>query len=105
MDNINDNVNGNTNGGSSFPFFGLFKSDEENSVKNAHESYDVYVNRDFVGKKTLIAESERIDDVIDFLKVQGVQDISAQLTGDHYVIQTGDSEHVKKILETYLENN
>ncbi|MDT8861659.1 hypothetical protein N0O92_15685 [Alkalihalobacillus sp. MEB130] len=98
----------NTGGGSgaqAFPLLGFFHSGADTTaIKEAHDAYDIYVNNEFVGKKVLITESESVDDVTDFLKKEGVQQISGKLEGDHYTIQADDSEHVKQILETYLNN-
>ncbi|MFC0470078.1 hypothetical protein ACFFHM_05965 [Halalkalibacter kiskunsagensis] len=94
---------GASSGSQQFPLLGLFHTDSE-SVKDAHDAYDVYVNEEYVGKKILITESEEVEDVVDFLKKQGVQNISADLNGDHYVIRTKDEDHVKHILDTYLQN-
>ncbi|WP_332694928.1 hypothetical protein [Halalkalibacter lacteus] len=98
----NSNTGAST-GSQQFPLFGLFHSDSE-SVKDAHDAYDVYVNDEYVGKKILLTESEGVEDVVGFLKTQGVQNLSADLEGDHYVIRSEDAEHVKHILETYLQN-
>lgn len=97
----------NNNGGSSsgYPFFPFFETTAEgDSLKNAHDAYDVYVNDEYIGKKVLLTQAEEIDDVLDFLKVQGVKDVSGRLDGDHYMIKSEDSEQVKNMIETYLQN-
>jgi ribonucleotide monophosphatase NagD (HAD superfamily) len=98
----NSNTGAST-GSQQFPLFGLIDSESE-AVKNAHDTYDVYVNEEYVGKKVLVTESEEVEDVVGFLKRHGVQHISAELEGDHYVIRSKDAEHVKHILEAYLQN-
>ncbi|MFC0560959.1 hypothetical protein [Halalkalibacter alkalisediminis] len=100
---FNDTGN-NANGGSSFPFFGLSNFDSK-TLKETHDTYDIYVNNEFVGKKILLTQSENVNDVIGFLKKQGIQDVTATVNGDHYVIQSDDLEHVKQVLERYLQND
>ncbi|GAE34309.1 hypothetical protein [Halalkalibacter akibai] len=103
VNGTSSNGNGASTGGAGIFTFGIFDGDHE-QVKEAHDAYDLYVNGEYVGKKVLLTQTEKVNDVIDFLKVQGVQDVSAELTGDHYLIQTNDSGHVKDILNTYLNN-
>ncbi|MFV8828834.1 hypothetical protein [Alkalihalobacterium sp. APHAB7] len=98
MFNNNTNLN--------FPFFRV--ADAEAQVKKAHDMYDIYVNRHFVGQKVLLTQNESVDDVLDFLSQQGVHNVSAHLEGDHYVIQSKaskDIEHITNVLTTYLNNN
>ncbi|RXJ02570.1 hypothetical protein DS745_06250 [Anaerobacillus alkaliphilus] len=86
-----------------FPPLGIYNHDSL-ELKNAHEAYDIYVNDEYIGKKLVLTQSEEIDDVVDFLKVQGVENVSTTLDGDHYVIKTENEQHVKDIIEAYLKN-
>ncbi|WP_209124924.1 hypothetical protein [Alkalihalobacillus sp. BA299] len=98
MFNNNTNLN--------FPFFQT--ANAEASVKNAHDTYDIFVNRHFVGQKVLLTDNESLDDVLDFLQKQGVDNVTAHLDGDHYVIQSQsekDIEHITNVLSTYLDNH
>ncbi|WP_100407961.1 hypothetical protein [Bacillus solitudinis] len=92
----------NTGGTYGFALFALFHDSEE--IKNSHEAFDVYVNNEYVGKKVLITESEEPEDILSFLKKQGIQQVSDNVVGDHYIIQTEEAERVKQALETYLQN-
>ncbi len=83
------------------PFPDLRK--ESDILKEGHEAYDVYVNEEFVGKKVLLTQSEEIDDIVDFLKTQGVKNVSTNLEGDHFVINSEEPENLKQILKTYLQ--
>ncbi len=86
-----------------FPPLGIYDSDVLD-LKNAHDAYDIYVNDEFIGKKLVLTQSEEVGDVVDFLKVQGVQNVSTNLDGDHYVIKTEDAQRVKDIIAAYLKN-
>lgn len=85
------------------PPLGLF-NDDAFELKSEHDAYDVYVNEEYIGKKILMTQSEGIEDVGDFLKRQGIEDVSTNLTGDHYVIKTNEAERAKKVINAYLEN-
>lgn len=88
------------------PFFGGLTADEEEDIKNEHDTYDVYVDNDFVGKKILLTENDNINDVLDFVSSQGIKEVTARLNGDHYLIEANneDIERTKKVISTYLEN-
>ncbi|GAE29532.1 hypothetical protein [Halalkalibacter hemicellulosilyticus] len=82
----------------------LNSEDDPFLLNNAHESYDVFVNNKFVGKKILSPQSDRIDYLTDFIKAQGIEDLSTHLDGDHFFIRSKDSKHVTTIVESYLQN-
>lgn len=73
-------------------------------VKGAHDEIDVYVNDEFIGKKMLLTQTEDAGDIVDFLKLQGVEDVTTELNGDHYVIKSNDPERLKQVLGVYLQN-
>ncbi|RBW69189.1 hypothetical protein [Bacillus taeanensis] len=86
------------------PPFLMGLSTAEENIKNTHDSYDVYVNEDFVGKKVLVTQTEKVDDIMDFLKRQGFTNLNARLDGDHFVIETNDDQgSLKETLSTYLK--
>ncbi|MBP3950392.1 hypothetical protein [Bacillus suaedae] len=88
------------------PFFGGLTADEGEDMKSEHDTYDVYVENEFVGKKVLLTENDDINDVLDFVSSQGITDVKAHLNGDHYLIEANneDIERTKKVISTYLEN-
>ncbi|OIJ13859.1 hypothetical protein BKP35_08770 [Anaerobacillus arseniciselenatis] len=86
-----------------FPPLGLYNSDALN-LKNPHDTYDVYVNEEHIGKKILLTQADEIEDVGDFLKAQGIENVSTNLNGDHYVIKTDEAQRVKNIIDAYLKN-
>jgi hypothetical protein len=78
---------------------------ESSGVKLNEDQYEVYVNGNFVGHKTLKTQGEKISDVDDFLKAQGVTDFSSSLDGDHYHIQTNEQTgNVTIALSVYFNN-
>lgn len=87
-----------------FPLSGV-DLDSQNNTKLNEDSYEVLVNNDFVGHKTLKSAGEKLSDIDDFLKVQGIDNFSSTLSGDHYLIETnGDFERLKNALSIYFEN-
>lgn len=72
--------------------------------KLSEDRYEIYVNDDFVGYKTLFNASDSLADVDDFLKTQGVQNFSTELDGDHYKIKASESDQIKEILDVYCQN-
>lgn len=88
-------------------FFGLVpfvgQTIDTTSSKLAHDRYDVYVNGDFVGQKTLLSPREDVTSVNEFLHTQGYNDFITHLDGDHYNIQTTKRENeLKQALQIYL---
>ncbi|WP_404331651.1 hypothetical protein [Mesobacillus maritimus] len=73
-------------------------------VKSAHDEIDVYVNDEFIGKKMLLTQTEDANDIGDFLKLQGVENVTTEINGDHYVIKSDNPERLKQVLEVYLQN-
>jgi hypothetical protein len=78
----------------------------DNGSKEAHDSYNVYVNKDFVGNKVLVSQVEKIDDVSKYLLNQGFYDFKAKLEGNQYMISSEGSgtNDMKHTLEVYLNN-
>jgi hypothetical protein len=72
--------------------------------KLSEDRYEIYVNDDFVGYKTLFNASDSLADVDDFLKTQGVQNFSSELDGDHYNIKATETDQIKEILDVYCQN-
>lgn len=79
--------------------------DFQNNDKLNEDTYEVYVNEDFVGHKTLKSVGENLSDVDDFLRIQGIHHFSTSLDGDHYLIKSSDDvEKVKNALSVYFHN-
>ncbi|SKA84438.1 hypothetical protein SAMN05428976_106168 [Clostridium sp. USBA 49] len=97
---FNNFTSGNNN---FFPIF-INRRDFDNGGKLYHDSYEVYVNNDYVGRKTLIAESESVDDIKNHLKSEGFQDFNTNLKGNHLIITSNSDEayNIKKNLNVYL---
>jgi hypothetical protein len=77
----------------------------ESGVKLNEDQYEVYVNENFVGHKTLKNVVENLSDIDDFLRNQGLNDFSSSLDGDHYRIQTNEHESdITDALSVYFNN-
>lgn len=78
---------------------------DDNQTKNAHDQYDVYVNKSHVGQKVLLTQTDNVEEIKEYLEAKGFEDIKGYLDGDHYVIQSDDpaeAERIKDILSVYL---
>jgi hypothetical protein len=73
-------------------------------AKLFEDRYEVYVNSDFVGYKTLLNQNDTLTDVDDYLKNQGIGQFQSTLDGDHYHIQSPNGELIKGALNVYLHN-
>ncbi|ESU30904.1 hypothetical protein G3A_19770 [Bacillus sp. 17376] len=92
-------------GGGLFPAYGMNNRDQENQVKLNEDKYDVFVNDDFVGQKSLKDQGENLSDIDDFLRQQGISDFTASLDGDHYKIKTdGSNAEIAGALNVYFNN-
>ncbi|KMM36548.1 hypothetical protein [Guptibacillus hwajinpoensis] len=85
--------------------FPIFYPAEADSIKNAHDSYNVYVNDDYVGNKILFSHCEKIEDLSDYLNNKGFYNFQAEVEGDHYRLQMTEQDQgevVKDELHNYL---
>lgn len=97
--------NGTNNGGIPF-LYGFGNVWDNNNLKNYHDSYEVFVNGDYVGKKELIAQNESTYDIDKHLKQHGFNDFSDETVGNHVNIKTNDIEEARSIkqdLEVFLK--
>lgn len=79
--------------------------DSEFDVKLTEDQYEVFVNGDFVGRKSLKTPGEQLSDIDGFLHSQGLNGFSSKLDGDHYQIQTnGQDEDITRALSVYFNN-
>jgi hypothetical protein len=79
-------------------------NDSEANTKLSEDRYEIYVNNDFIGHKSLLNASDDLSDVDDFLKSQGIHDFQSQLDGDHYHISASEAERIKAVLNVYCQN-
>lgn len=92
-------------GGGLFPAYAVNNNDRDNQVKLNEDQYDIYVNDDFIGQKSLKNQGENLSDIDDFLKQQGITDFTASLDGDHYNIKTdGSNAEIAGALQVYFNN-
>ena len=88
------------------PFFAGIE-DEKNESRIDHDSYEVYVNGDYVGNKSLITQGEEISDIDKHLQLEGFKTFDEEVLGNHVDINTNDIEEAKRIkqnLNVYLRN-
>lgn len=85
-----------------FPFVNV---DSGADVKLNEDQYEVYVNDNLVGHKTLNNPSEKLSDIDGFLRNQGLSDFTTSLDGDHYRIQSyGQDGDITNALSVYFNN-
>ncbi|MBD8070066.1 hypothetical protein [Bacillus sp. PS06] len=79
---------------------------DEGTGKLREDRYEVLVNNDLVGKKTLLGQNDQMSDVDDFLKQQGFTEFKTELEGDHYHVETSAEYEgdMKQALKVYLNN-
>jgi hypothetical protein len=92
-------------GGGIFPAYAMNNANRDNQVKLQEDRYDVYVNDDFVGQKSLKNQGEHLSDIDGFLKQQGITDFTASLDGGHYKIRAeGLDAEIADALKVYFNN-
>lgn len=89
-----------------FPYYGIILNEADiNHNRLQHDSYQIYVNNDYIADKVLISQNEKINEVDDYLKEQGLYEFSSELDGNKYNLICDDKEvskRLKKILNIYL---
>ena len=93
--------NGNSRG---IPLFTTIDNEKSEGVLN-QDSYEVYVNGDYVGNKILITQGEEISDIDKHLQLGGFKDFDEDVIGNHVDIKTDDLEEARRIkqnLNVYL---
>jgi len=97
-------IDRNNNGNNMLPFTNV-DSESTSSVKLNEDQYEVYVNGNFVGRKTLKTQGEDLSDIDDFLRNQGFIDFTASLDGDHYTIHADHQDYdITNALSVYFTN-
>ena len=72
-------------------------------TKLFHDRYEVFVNGDKVGEKTLLTQGEDAQDLEPYLKDNGFKNFDYEVTGDHIEIKVKEDSHqMKEILSSYL---
>jgi len=80
-----------------------FVDESSSDVKLFNDRYEVFVNGDKVGEKTLLSLADDAQDLEPYLKDNGFQDFAYEVTGDHIEIQAKENSHqMKEILSSYL---
>ena len=84
-----------------FPFRDIGFSD----TKLEHETYEVYVDGEFIGEKLLVSQNEKPEDIPSYLTKEGYKDFQFQIEGNKIFINTINreiSESMRNHLEVYL---
>lgn len=77
--------------------------ESSDSIKLFHDRYEVFVNGDKVGEKTLLTQVEDAQDLKSYLEDNGFSGFNYEVIGDHIEIKNKeDSHHMKEILSSYL---
>jgi hypothetical protein len=93
-----------TNGNNMNPFI-ITDFDASTGVKLNEDTYEVFVNGSFVGRKTLKNQGENLSDIDDFLRNQGFSDFTTSVDGDHYMIEVSNQEdNFSNALSVYFNN-
>jgi len=81
-------------------------SGDENNAKLNHDRYELYVNNQYIGNKTLLNANDKISDVDDYLKAQGYTNFTTSLKGDHYEIEAAadDQSGIQDAISVYVRN-
>jgi hypothetical protein len=79
--------------------------DYKEESKLNEDQYEVYVNGKLIGHKSLKNQGEKLTDIDDFLRIQGITHFSTSLIGDHYNIQTDSQDNdITDALSVYFNN-
>ncbi|MFS0863050.1 hypothetical protein [Fredinandcohnia sp. 179-A 10B2 NHS] len=81
-------------------------SDSFDNAKLTEDRYEVFVNGELVGNKTLLNQNDSLTDIDDFLRAKGFSTYTTTQNGDHYDIQVSEVERkdIKDTLQVYLNN-
>lgn len=86
-------------------FFAGNLTNSDSGSKTYHDSYEVFVNDDYVGNKVLINQSDEVRDIDGYLQGQGVAKFQSELDGGRYLIHAEDhsiAKRAKDVLNVYL---
>lgn len=80
---------------------------EDDSTNLVEDRYQVFVEGQYVGDKTLYTQAEDTNDVADFLKKEGFENAEIELDGDHIIVHSENHQEAMKmrqVLEVFLKN-
>jgi hypothetical protein len=97
-------INNQNTSGYSFNVFNPELTNDVNTKLN-EDRYEVYVNGNLVGEKSLKNQGEGLTDLDDFLHSQGFNSFISSVDGDHYNIQAKAQEgEIINALAVYFNN-
>lgn len=93
-----------TSGPNAFFAILLGRLNLDDGEKLYYDSYDVYVNNEYVGRKTLVAQNESVKDIDNHLKLEGFRNFNSDINGNQVLISSGSEEaaDIKRNLSVYL---
>lgn len=85
---------------------GTTQNNQFGDAKLNEDTYELYVNNELIGHKTLLNQVDSLKDVDDFIIRQGIKEFSSELEGDHYNIQANHDVaiQIRDILNVYCNN-
>lgn len=78
-------------------FIGVSGDQHEQEDKLYHDSYEVFVNGDYVGNKILLTQVERLSDVDQHLKANNFNNFKVETIGNRVDIKTDDLSEARRI--------
>lgn len=103
---FNNDNNEFSGAGNSFGYMAPFMmiDDESNqNIKSSYDEYRVFVNGDYLGKKVLISENEKPEDLDKYLVSQGFKNFATEVNGGNLIIHCEDNTNeMENILGSYL---
>ncbi|WP_270180489.1 hypothetical protein [Alkalihalobacillus sp. CinArs1] len=63
------------------------------------QSYNVYVNDNYIGNKILFSQQDKIEDVGDYLNNKGFYNFQAEVEGDHYRLQMTELDQGELVID------
>lgn len=100
-------INNGNNLGFGIPLYFSIRGVEQDTAKLSEDRYEVFVEEDYIGDKSMYAQNEDFHAICDFLEKQGFSNVEVELDGDHIVVHTdshSQANEMRKALEVYLNN-
>lgn len=86
-----------SNGSGEFPLFFTLKNSLDDNLKTYYDTYDVFVNGDYIGHKVLAAENEKPSDINSHLEQHGFYNFKDDIEGNQISIEIEDNDEAKRI--------
>lgn len=83
----------------------IISTSEDHYDVNSYDFFTVYVNGDYMGKKLLLSQSDKISDTVEYLHKNSFNNFTSKIDGNSLYINNDDlkeSKHIKDTLHVYL---